>query len=80
MPTFLLHHRHRPDECVVAFAAWRGFASPLRHHHAPSTCLTGGHAIWWRVQAPDLAAALSLVPRYVADRTEPIEVRDVEIP
>jgi uncharacterized membrane protein YdfJ with MMPL/SSD domain len=37
-------------------------------------------AIWWRVEAPDLAAALSLVPPYVAERTEPIEVRDVEIP
>ncbi len=80
MPMFLLHHRHRPDECGVAFAAWQGFDSPLRHRVVPSTCLAGGHAIWWRVEAPDLAAALSLVPPYVAARTEPIEVRDVEIP
>ena len=66
--------------CAAAFAAWRGFESPLRHRWAPSTCLAGGHAIWWRVEASSLADALRLVPAYVAGRTEPIEIRDVEIP
>ena len=80
MPVFLLHHRHEPGDCAVAFAAWAGFESPLRHRTAASTCLTGGHAIWWRVEARDRAAALALLPRYVAERTTPIEVRDVEIP
>ncbi len=80
MPFFLLHHRHEPAECAAAFAAWSGFDSPLRHAQAASTCLSGGHAIWWRVQADDRAAALALLPRYVARRTVPIEVRDVEIP
>ena len=80
MPFFLLHHPHRPDECAAAFAAWQGFQSPLRHRRAPSTCLAGGHAIWWRVEAPTLTAALALVPAFVAQRTDPIEVRDVEIP
>jgi hypothetical protein len=64
----------------VAFAAWQGFDSPLRRHAAPSTCLSGGHAIWWCVDAADHAAALALLPRYVAERTTPIEVRDIEIP
>jgi hypothetical protein len=80
MPNFLLHHRHEPSECAAAFAAWAGFTSPLRHTPAPSTCLAGGHAIWWRVQAADVAAALALLPRYVAERTVPTEVREVEIP
>ena len=80
MPVFLLHHRHKPAECAAAFAAWQGFDSPLRHKPAASTCLAGGHAIWWRVEAPSLAEALALIPAYVAARTEPIEVRDVEIP
>jgi hypothetical protein len=42
--------------------------------------LAGGHAIWWRVEARDLVEALALVPAYVATRTEPVEVRDVQIP
>ena len=45
-----------------------------------STCLVGGHAIWWRVQAESVAAALALLPRFVARRTVPIEVRDIAIP
>ena len=80
MPVFLLHHRHEPGDCAVAFAAWAGFDSPLRHRPAASTCLAGGHALWWRVEAQDRAAALALLPRYVAERTTPIPVRDVEIP
>ena len=80
MATFLLHHQHDPGDCATAFAAWTGFRSPLRHTHAPSTCLSGGHAVWWRVRAADAAAALALLPRYVARRTTAIEVRDVEIP
>jgi hypothetical protein len=80
MPTFLLHHRHNPDECAAAFAAWQGFDSPLRHRPAPSTCLAGGHEMWWHVDATDPGEALALMPRYVAERTEPIAVREVEIP
>ena len=80
MPVFLLQHRHTPRECAAAFAAWTGFESPLRHHPAASTCLVGGHTLWWRVSAEDAATALALLPPFVARRTEPIEVRDVEIP
>jgi hypothetical protein len=80
MRVFLLQHRHAADECSASFAAWRGFDSPLRHHHAPSTCLAGGHALWWRVEAPDATTALALLPAYVASRTDPVEVRDFLIP
>jgi hypothetical protein len=80
MPVFLLHHQHEPDDCAAAFAAWSGFHSPLRHRPAASTCLAGGHALWWRVRAEDGAAARGLLPRYVADRTKVIEVREIEIP
>jgi hypothetical protein len=80
MPTFLLQHRHDAADCAASFAAWLGFASSLRHRPAASTCLAGGHAVWWRVQAEDGVAALALLPTFVARRTIPIEVRDVEIP
>jgi len=80
MPLFLLHHQHAAAECAAAFAAWTGFDSPLRHRQAASTCLAGGHALWWRVEAADAAAALALLPRYVRKRTSVTGVRDVEIP
>ncbi len=80
MPTFLLHHTHLPSECAAAFAAWQGFQSPLRHRPAPSTCLAGDHQLWWRVEANGPSQALALLPTFVACRTDPVEVRDVEIP
>jgi hypothetical protein len=80
MPYFLLQHRHTSAECAAAFAAWTGFRSPLRHRRAASTCLAGGHSLWWRVQAADAAAALAMLPLFVARRTVPIEVREIEIP
>ena len=80
MAFYLLHHRHDALECDTAFAAWQGFASPLRSQPAASTCLAGGHAVWWRVEAPDRAAALALLPPYVARRTDAIPIRDVQIP
>lgn len=80
MPFFLLHHRHLPRECGAAFAAWKGFPSSLRHRPAASTCLMGGHAIWWRVEAADAPTARALLPPYVAARTLITEVREVRIP
>jgi hypothetical protein len=80
MRTFVLHHRHEPDECAAVFAAWTGFASPLRHTPVRSTCLDGGHGLYWLVEAADGAAALALLPPYVAERTTAIQVREVEIP
>ena len=80
MRNFILQHRHEPDECDAAFAAWAGFESPLRHALAPTTCLAGGHDVFWNVTARDAAAALALLPRFVAQRTRAVQVREVEIP
>lgn len=80
MGTFMLHHRHQPDECPSSYAAWKGFDSPLRGHPAPSSCRVGGHEIWWEVDASDEAQALGRLPDYVADRTVAIRVNRVEIP
>jgi hypothetical protein len=78
--TFVLTHTHPAQECRVAAAAWKGFASPLRHRPTFGSCATGGHRLWWTVEATDRAAALALLPAYVACRTEAEEVREVAIP
>jgi hypothetical protein len=80
MPHFMLEHHHAAHECAPAFAAWQGFESPLRHAPVPSTCLDGDHRLWWVVEAADVRRALSLLPRFVADRTRPVLVRQVEVP
>jgi hypothetical protein len=80
MTAFILHHRHTAQECAVAFAAWRGFDSPLRGGSASATCLAGGHDLWWRVAAADAESALALLPPFVAERTRVWPVRDVPIP
>jgi len=80
MATFLLHHEHAAAECAAAFAAWSGFTSPLRRRSAHSTCLAGGHAVWWIVQAADRDEALALLPAFVARRASATEVRRVRIP
>jgi hypothetical protein len=80
MKSFVLHHHHEAHECAAAFAAWQGFDSPLRHGRVPSTCLAGGHELWWNVTATNRDDALSLLPRFVAARTRAIQVREVSIP
>ncbi len=80
MPTFLLAHRHSPAECATAFAAWRGFESPLRRRSTIGTCMAGGHALWWAVAAADATKALGHLPPFVAERTGVTEVREVPIP
>jgi len=80
MPVFMLQHQHEPHECAAAFAAWSGFESPLRHRTVESSCLTGGHRLWWRVPAPDHASALAQLPQYVAERTTATEIREIPIP
>ena len=80
MPFFLLQHQHEAHECAAAFAAWQGFDSPLRHRRAQSSCLAGGHGVWWQVEATNRGDALALLPRFVAQRTNPIQVREVRIP
>ena len=80
MPRYLLHHHHEPPECGPAFAAWKGFDSPLRRHLTFGSCLQGGHSIWWNVAAASETEALGLLPAYVADRTTVIAVNEVAIP
>jgi hypothetical protein len=80
MPTYLLHHRHRPEECEAAFAAWQGFTSALRGSLAFSTCLEGDHGLWRIIPAPDSAAVIALLPQLVAERSSVVRVREVSIP
>jgi hypothetical protein len=80
MPCFLLHHRHEPDECGVVFASFRGHESSLRRQPTIASCRTGGHAIWWRVEADSEGDALALLPYFVAARTAVTRVSEVTIP
>jgi hypothetical protein len=80
MARYLLHHRHEPDQCGVAFASFKGHRSPLRHQAALASCRTGGHAIWRTVEAGSEADALALLPFYVAERTTITQVSEVQIP
>jgi hypothetical protein len=80
MSRYLLHHRHDPRECGVVFAAFKGHESPLRRQPTLASCRSGGHAIWWTVDAASEREALRLLPFYVAARTTVTEVNEVEIP
>lgn len=75
MTSFMLCHAHDRAECPVVFAAFNGFASALGA--AACSCRTGGHRMWWRVEAADSVAALAHLPDFVAARTEAFEVREV---
>ena len=80
MSQYLLQHRHQPHECGVVFASFKGHESPLRHASALASCRSGGHAIWWTVEAETEEEALRLIPSYVAARTTVSRVSEVEIP
>jgi len=80
VPTYQLLHRHEPDECRFAYAAWKGFSSPLRHRPALSWCAKGGHRICWTVEAESPETALSLLPSFLATRCEVDPVSEVPIP
>jgi hypothetical protein len=77
---YLMHHRHQPHECGVVFAAFSGHQSPLRHRSTLASCESGGHAIWWTVDADTDEEALALLPSYVAARTSATRVTEIEIP
>ena len=80
MSRFVLHHRHEPHECGVVFAAFEGHVSPLRGRTALASCRSGGHAIWWTVDADSEENALAQLPFYVAERTTAASVEEVAIP
>lgn len=81
--TFILTHRHAAAECGAAFAAWRGFDSPLRHGAALGSCANSSednHTLVWTVEADDGEGALAQLPPYVAERTTATQVKEVSIP
>jgi hypothetical protein len=80
MQRYLLHHQHERHECGAVYAGFRGFASPLRHRSALGSCDSGGHAIWWTVEAVSEQRALELLPFFVAKRTTVTPVTEVVIP
>jgi hypothetical protein len=80
MTRYLLHHHHEPHECGVVFASFKGHSSPLRHRPTLATCRSGGHEIWWTVDAANEQDALGQLPFYVAQRTTATSVSEVEIP
>jgi hypothetical protein len=80
MPRFLVHHRHEPHQCGIAFTAFKCHDSPLRHRAALASCPTGGHAIWWALEAASEDDALRQLPFYVAQRSTVTQVTEVEIP
>jgi hypothetical protein len=80
MSRYLLSHRHAPDECGVVFASFKGHESPLRRQVTLASCRSGGHAIWWTVDAGSEEEALRLLPFFVAERTTIALVSEVQIP
>lgn len=83
---YLITHRHRARDCGVAFAAWRGFESPLRHTSALATCRDAAagpgseHVLFWTVEADSPGAATAMLPPWLAERSEVQRVVEVEIP
>ena len=64
----------------MVFASFKGHDSPLRHQPTLASCRSGGHQIWWTVEAATEEEALSLLPAYVATRTTATKVSEVGIP
>ena len=80
MPSYFLQHCHEPRDCGVVFASFKGHESCLRHRATLASCRSGGHAIWWTVDADSEEDALRLLPAYVAARTTVARVNEVVIP
>ena len=53
----------------------QGHDSTLRRQATVASCHTGGHEIWWTVDAACEHGALALLPFYVAQRTTATQVR-----
>ena len=62
------------------YASFKGHTSPLRRQVTLASCRSGGHGIWWSVEAATEADALELLPFYVAERTTATRVSEVDIP
>ena len=77
---YLLQHRHEPKDCGAVFASFKGYDSPLRHEATIGSCRSGGHELWWTVEAASDVDALAQLPLYVAERTTATKVSEVGIP
>jgi hypothetical protein len=82
---FVLSHRHAPAECGVAFAAWKGFDSRLRHTSTLASCASAQegeaeHLLIWTVEADGAEEALALLPPWLADRADVRRMGEVAIP
>lgn len=80
MPRYMVEHSHEAHTCQIAYAAWSGYESPLRHKHTVASCAIGGHRIFWLIEAGDAEAALRQLPEWLAERTVASEVSEVMIP
>ena len=80
VPRYVLQHRHQPYECGAVFASFKGHESPLRHRPTVASCPSGGHEIWWDIEAEGEEDALRALPAYVAARTRVTRVSEVKIP
>jgi hypothetical protein len=77
---FVITHHHADEDCRFAYAAWHGFASPLRQRRTLASCADGGHTMWWLVAAAEEADALALLPPFVACRATALAARLVPVP
>ena len=80
MARYLLHHCHEPRHCGVAYAAFKGHPTPLRRKRAVASCRSGGHEIWWLVEADSPEDALAHLPHFLATRTAVTSITEVQIP
>ena len=80
MSRFRLEHSHSASECGVVFASFKAFQSPLRGRPTVASCHFGTHRIWWDVEAATATEALGQLPRYIAERTAAIEIRELRTP
>ena len=80
MARFMLEHMHTAGECGAVFASFKAFDTPLRHRVMPGSCHFGAHRIWWEVEADTADEALAQLPRYVAERTTALPIRDLQTP
>jgi hypothetical protein len=79
MIRYLLHHSHEASRCGVAYAAFKGDTSPLRHGTAVASCHAGGHEMWWVVDAGSADEALGQLPHFLATRSPATQTTEVQI-
>ena len=80
MARYGLHQRHEARLWGVAYAAFTGVAPPLRRRPVVASCLSGGHEMWWLVEAGSSDEALAQLPHFLATRATAIPITEVQIP